>query len=196
MMIKKLYLLHSQLNTNLVKGVPLYVMLALRGWGSIAPTHFSPRHQSNQRHTPALLYPQERTPGTHWTGGWVGRRASPDTEARGKICLCHCRGSNPGRPVHSSLVLLNHGLMFWDILFSRHFPGRTEGKLRKSWQDTRCLGRDFNPGPPEYEAGIVTTRPRRSVSKVQKNKITVKRKIRMRKIHEGRKEEHNRTKSF
>ena len=30
-----------------------------------------------QRHTPAALYPQER-PGTHCTGGWVGRRAGPD----------------------------------------------------------------------------------------------------------------------
>jgi hypothetical protein len=29
--------------------------------------------------------PRERTPGTHWTGGWVGHRASQDTEARGKI---------------------------------------------------------------------------------------------------------------
>jgi hypothetical protein len=27
---------------------------------------------SGQRHSPAALYPQERTPGTHWTGGWVG----------------------------------------------------------------------------------------------------------------------------
>jgi hypothetical protein len=29
--------------------------------------------------------PGERTPGTHWTGGWVGSRAGLDTEARGKI---------------------------------------------------------------------------------------------------------------
>jgi hypothetical protein len=38
--------------------------------------------------------PGERTPGTHWTGGWVGPRAGLDTEFRGKI-LCLCRGSNP-----------------------------------------------------------------------------------------------------
>jgi hypothetical protein len=30
------------------------------------------------------LTPGERTPGTHWTGGWVGLRAGLDTEARGK----------------------------------------------------------------------------------------------------------------
>jgi hypothetical protein len=30
-------------------------------------------------------------------------------------------------------------------------------------QDSRCPGRDFNPGPPEYEAGVLITRPRRLV---------------------------------
>jgi hypothetical protein len=39
------------------------------------------------------LAPGERTPGTHWTGGWVGPRAGLDTEDIGKI-LCLCRGSN------------------------------------------------------------------------------------------------------
>jgi hypothetical protein len=29
--------------------------------------------------------PGERTPGTHFTGGWVGPRADLDTEARGEI---------------------------------------------------------------------------------------------------------------
>jgi hypothetical protein len=47
--------------------------------------------------------PGERTPGTHWTGGWVDPRAGLDTEARGKI-LCPCRGSNPDRPVVQSVV--------------------------------------------------------------------------------------------
>jgi hypothetical protein len=53
---------------------------------------------SGQRHAPAALYPQERTPDTHWTGGWVGPRAGLDTEASGKT-VCLCRRSNPGRPV-------------------------------------------------------------------------------------------------
>jgi hypothetical protein len=55
---------------------------------------------SGQRHAQAALYPQERNPGTHWVGDWVGLRAGLDTEARGKI-LCLCQGSSPGRPVCS-----------------------------------------------------------------------------------------------
>ena len=35
------------------------------------------REVSGQQHTPAALYPRER-PGTHFTGGWVGPRASLD----------------------------------------------------------------------------------------------------------------------
>jgi hypothetical protein len=44
--------------------------------------------------------PGERTPSTHWTGGWVGPRSSLDAEARRKI-LSLCRGLNFGRPVRS-----------------------------------------------------------------------------------------------
>jgi hypothetical protein len=29
-------------------------------------------------------------------------------------------------------------------------------------QDSRSPGRDLNPGSPEYEAGVLITRPRRS----------------------------------
>jgi hypothetical protein len=47
--------------------------------------------------------PGERTPGTHWTGGWVGPRAGLDTGDRGKI-LFPCRGSNPDRPVIQLVV--------------------------------------------------------------------------------------------
>jgi hypothetical protein len=42
---------------------------------------------SGQRHAPAALYPRERTPGTHWIGGWMGPRAGLDAGARRKI-LC------------------------------------------------------------------------------------------------------------
>jgi hypothetical protein len=48
---------------------------------------------SCQNLDPTALYPQEKTPDTHWTGDWVGPRACLDTESRGKI-LCLCRGSN------------------------------------------------------------------------------------------------------
>jgi hypothetical protein len=47
--------------------------------------------------------PGERTPGTHWTGGWVGPRVGLDTEATGKI-LCPRRESNPDRPVVQPVV--------------------------------------------------------------------------------------------
>jgi hypothetical protein len=30
-------------------------------------------------------------------------------------------------------------------------------------QDSRSLGRDLSPGPREYEAGVLSNRPRRSV---------------------------------
>jgi hypothetical protein len=47
---------------------------------------------SGQCQAPAALYPLERTPVSHWTGGWVGPRAGLDTEAGGKIlCLCRVR---------------------------------------------------------------------------------------------------------
>jgi hypothetical protein len=47
--------------------------------------------------------PGERTPGAHWTGGWVGPRAGLDTEAIGKI-LYPRRESNPDRPVVQPVV--------------------------------------------------------------------------------------------
>jgi hypothetical protein len=37
---------------------------------------------SRQIHAPATLYPQERTPGTHWLGGWMGLRNGLDTVTR------------------------------------------------------------------------------------------------------------------
>jgi hypothetical protein len=47
--------------------------------------------------------PGERTPGTHWTGGWVGPRAGVDAGGRRKI-LYPCRGSNPDRPARSQTL--------------------------------------------------------------------------------------------
>jgi len=41
------------------------------------------RRRCDQQHTPAALYPRERTD-THFTGGWVGPRA--DAEFAGE---CH-----------------------------------------------------------------------------------------------------------
>jgi hypothetical protein len=58
---------------------------------------------SGQRHAPAALYPGERTPGTHWTGGWMSLRAGLDTEVKGKISYL-CRGSNLDRLVVQSVA--------------------------------------------------------------------------------------------
>jgi hypothetical protein len=39
------------------------------------------------------------------------------------------------------------------------FACRDWGKHENLSQDSRSLGRDLNPGPPEYEAGVLTTLP-------------------------------------
>jgi hypothetical protein len=51
----------------------------------------------------AALYLWERTPGSHWTEGWVGSRAGLDTEAGEKILL-PLPGSTLYRPVVQSVV--------------------------------------------------------------------------------------------
>jgi hypothetical protein len=86
-------------------------MKPLVGTGGIAPTHACPGHQmgvSGQRHAPAALYPRERNPGTHCTGGWVGPRTGLDTETRGKILspLPGIEPRSPGRPVRSQDTIL------------------------------------------------------------------------------------------
>jgi hypothetical protein len=40
---------------------------------------------------PGRALTRERTPGTHWTGDWVGLRAGLDTQVRGKV-LFACVG--------------------------------------------------------------------------------------------------------
>jgi hypothetical protein len=50
--------------------------------------------------------PGERTPGTHYTGGWVGPRAGLDTGARGKILspLPGIEPRSPTRPARSQTL--------------------------------------------------------------------------------------------
>jgi hypothetical protein len=50
------------------------------------------------------------------------------------------------------------GMALFKVL-SRHSSGGTEENHEKP----RSLGKDLNPGPTEYDAGVLTTRPRRSV---------------------------------
>jgi len=40
---------------------------------------------SSQLHAPTALPPKERTPGTHWIGGWVGPKTGLDTVVKRKI---------------------------------------------------------------------------------------------------------------
>jgi hypothetical protein len=70
-------------------------------WSACGPTAYGVVRDFRKFTYSAL--PQERTPGTHWTGGWVGLRAGLDTEAREKILLLF-RGSNPDRPVCSQTL--------------------------------------------------------------------------------------------
>jgi hypothetical protein len=80
--------------------------------------------------------PGERSPGTHWTGGWVGPRAGLDAEARRKI-VCLCRGSNPGCPVRSQLLC-------W-----LSYPG----SLRALYNSRNCLTPTHRPIIVYYELG-------------------------------------------
>jgi hypothetical protein len=50
---------------------------------------------------------------------------------------------------------------------SRHLPGGTEENNENHSRDSWSPGRDINPEPPEYETGMITTRPRRSVQSIK-----------------------------
>jgi hypothetical protein len=47
---------------------------------------------------PGRYIPRERTPDTHWIGGWVGPRAVPDAVVKRKIPSPR-RESNPRTPI-------------------------------------------------------------------------------------------------
>jgi hypothetical protein len=46
-------------------------------------------------------------------------------------------------------------------VLSRHSSGESEENHGNFSQDSRYTRRDLNPGPPEYEAGVLSTCPRR-----------------------------------
>jgi hypothetical protein len=52
------------------------------------------------------FYPGESIPGMHWTGGWVGHKASLDTVAKRKNPVSAPRELNPGRPTSSLVCIL------------------------------------------------------------------------------------------
>jgi hypothetical protein len=47
-----------------------------------------------------------------------------------------------------------------NCIIPRHLPRETEENSENTCQDSRCPGRDLNQGTPEYEAGVLATRPR------------------------------------
>jgi hypothetical protein len=46
------------------------------------------------------------------------------------------------------------------MILSRNSPGEFEENHENTNQDSRSLVRDFNLGPPEYKAEVLTTQPR------------------------------------
>jgi hypothetical protein len=56
---------------------------------------------------PRSLYCWEKSPSTHWIGGWVGPRASPDAgEEKKKSYNFPCQESNTSCPAHSLVTIL------------------------------------------------------------------------------------------
>jgi hypothetical protein len=49
-------------------------------------------------------------------------------------------------------------------VLSSYLPGGIEKNHKNLSQDSPSPGRGMNPGPPEYEAGMLNTRPQRSVT--------------------------------
>jgi hypothetical protein len=49
---------------------------------------------------------------------------------------------------------------WWTVfkVLTRHSPEETGNPTKNVSQDSLSLGRDFNPGPPEYEAEVLTIR--------------------------------------
>jgi hypothetical protein len=54
-------------------------------------------------------------------------------------------------------------------VLSRHSRGETEENQENLSQDSRSPGQRIDPGTPEYEVRVLTTRPRRLVSRLLKS---------------------------
>jgi hypothetical protein len=92
-------------NNSKSKAVQLHAMKAPGGRGGNSSYSFLTSALDGgthpQHHALAVLCPGERTPGTHWTGSWLGPTAGLDAEA---TRLCLCRGLNPSHPVRSQTL--------------------------------------------------------------------------------------------
>jgi hypothetical protein len=107
--------------------LPLILNLCTR-WGWVVSITPRPR-----------FTPGERTPVTHWIGGWVDHRAGLDAEARGKI-LCHCRGSNPVRRAKGTNICSHESPLSRE--FFRWTSYSTEQHVRKAWEISLQLDHD------------------------------------------------------
>jgi hypothetical protein len=70
------------------KTVPPHAIEAQGGRGSIAPTHYylgTGQGGCSESRPSRAIAPGARTPGTYWTGGWVGPRVGLDTEGTVKF---------------------------------------------------------------------------------------------------------------
>jgi hypothetical protein len=92
--------------------------------------------------------PGERTPGTHWTGGWVGPRAGPATEISAKI-LCPCRGQNLDRPVVQAVArrCTDWATPAMDTVSISKMPVHLYETTRCSIQEAIINPYDFRPWP-------------------------------------------------
>jgi hypothetical protein len=62
------------------------------------------------------------------------------------------------------------GQLYFYFTLLRHLPGGSEenhGTTKTLNQDRRSPCRDLDTGPPEYEVGVLTTLPRRSIIAAQ-----------------------------
>jgi hypothetical protein len=82
-----------------------HAMRTYWGSGSIAPRilNLGTRWRWVVSLTHRPLYPEERTPGTHWVGGWVGPRTGQDAVVK-KIILSPRQELNPGRRARSQAL--------------------------------------------------------------------------------------------
>jgi hypothetical protein len=60
--------------------------------------------------------------------------------------------------------------LYFKVLY-RYSPRGTDEDHEITYSGYRSLVRDFNPGSSEYEAGVLTTRQRRSVARYSNRKI-------------------------
>jgi hypothetical protein len=122
----------------------------------------------------------ERTPSTHWIGGWVGLRA--------RLLICkiitkylphvlfscfswhgqtfqtsylHQKNILAGTQAILISLVSNTDVHFRCIFFG--YLGYTCRLTKNLKQDSRRRDRDMNLKPPEYESGVFTNQRRRSV---------------------------------